>query len=81
MARGAWQATVHGVTETWTRDSDLHHHHQCDGDLRSQTNVLVPFSPFAGDLVLFSTLVADLACVQGSRISETLPHSAVFLDA
>ena len=79
MARGAWQATDHGVAKSWTWHSDPHHH-QGNGDLRNQTDVLVPFSPFTGDLALFSTLVADLACVQGSRISETLPHS-VFLDA
>ena len=26
MGRGAWQATVHGVTESWTRPSDFHIH-------------------------------------------------------
>ena len=27
MDRGAWWATVHGVTESWTRLSDLAQHH------------------------------------------------------
>ena len=26
MNRGAWQATVHGVTKSWTRLSDSHTH-------------------------------------------------------
>ena len=26
MDRGAWQATVHGVTKSWTRLSDFHFH-------------------------------------------------------
>ena len=26
MDRGAWQTTVHGVTKSWTRPSDLHFH-------------------------------------------------------
>ena len=26
MDRGAWQATVHGVTKSWTRLSDYHTH-------------------------------------------------------
>ena len=24
MDRGAWQATVHGITKSWTRLSDIH---------------------------------------------------------
>ncbi|CAN0200175.1 unnamed protein product [Rangifer tarandus platyrhynchus] len=27
MDRGAWQATVHGVTKSWTQLSDYHSHH------------------------------------------------------
>ena len=26
MDRGAWQATAHGVTRSWTRLSDFHFH-------------------------------------------------------
>ena len=29
MDRGAWQATVHGVSKSWTRLSDFHFHFQC----------------------------------------------------
>ena len=29
MDRGAWQATVLGVSKSWTRLSDVHFHFQC----------------------------------------------------
>ena len=29
MDRGAWQATVHGVTESWTQLSDFHYGLSC----------------------------------------------------
>ena len=32
MDRGAWQATVHGVTKSWTQLSDCHSHHTLKWD-------------------------------------------------
>ena len=38
MDRGAWRATVHGVTKSWTRLSNLVHSHCGEQDGGSLTN-------------------------------------------
>ena len=42
MARGAWQATVHGVTKSGTELSDYHFHFNTYGGNRKPTQEATP---------------------------------------
>ena len=76
MDKGVWQATVHGVTKSWTQLSDFHH--QWKHEKKRKSLEILPLrndqcSHF--DLHIFlSSLLQNWKYTEGATLYPALPH-------
>ena len=71
MERGAWQATVHGVTKSQTQLSDFHFHNQISGWVRRQWQAVTPSSPGRKQETSLETLIAGKRPIQHLKESPS----------
>ena len=50
MERGTWQATIHGVTKSWTRLSTRTHTHIYTTNVNINTSIIIPLGFFKSSL-------------------------------